>query len=48
MKPWDGNQDMKRQLEHAGWRYAQLIGIVDVVPKDIPEHEAQVDPWIRT
>lgn len=42
-KPWDGKKDMKLKLEHAGWRYAQLIGIVDVVPDDIPEHEAKTD-----
>ena len=42
-RPWDRNKDMQQKLEHAGWRYAQLIGIVDVVPNDIPEHEAQAD-----
>jgi hypothetical protein len=42
-KPWDGNPEMERKLEHAGWRYAQLIGIVDVVPEDIPQHEAAED-----
>lgn len=41
--PWDNNPEMRSELEDAGWRYAQLIGIVDVVPHDIPEHIAQMD-----
>jgi hypothetical protein len=43
LAPWDGNPEMERKLEHAGWRYAQLIGIVNVVPQSIPENEATED-----
>ena len=41
VKPWDGNSEMEGKLEHAGWRYARLIGIVDT--DSIPAHEAEAD-----
>lgn len=28
--PWDKKPELKSKLETAGWRYAQLVGIVDL------------------
>lgn len=42
-KPWDGNEAMRLVLEHTGLRYAQLIGITNIVPEGIPEAVAAAD-----